>query len=96
MHEPDGDPYELALDELRASGLTPRPIAGYRAGLDGVGIIEHRGELSADEGERVARVMGNLPYVLDEVTTDADGVMRRAAGGRVLGRWLRRKPDSTV
>jgi hypothetical protein len=94
MREPgdDEDPYGSALDALQAVGLMP-PISGYRAGelegRDGLGILEYHGALSADERERIHVVMGTLPYVLDEVSTDPDGTMRRVADGRVIGSWMR-------
>jgi hypothetical protein len=96
----DDDPYSAALDALKAAGLIPRPINGYRDRLvddraDGVGVLQHVGPLSEEDRERIRVVMGDLPYVLDEVIRDPDGTERRAEDGRVLGRpvYLRRPND---
>jgi hypothetical protein len=99
--ELDVDPYEPALDALMAAGLFP-PLNGYRAEQAGdgqdVGVLEYRGTLSTDHRERISQIMGQLPYILDEVAWSADDrTVRRVADGRVLGSpsYVRRsKPNS--
>lgn len=94
MVEPD-DPYGPALGALKAAGLIPRPITGYRFDevddQTGIGVLQHRGPLSAEERGRISLVMGDLSYVLDEVVTEPDGTERRAADGRVLGQTVYRR-----
>jgi hypothetical protein len=89
-HPDEDDPGGAALDALKSAGLIPRPISGWRSGEfeghDGVGILEHVGPLSAEDRERIRVVMGELPYVLDELIRDPGGTRRRAVDGRVLSR----------
>jgi hypothetical protein len=89
--ERDVDPYERAADELMTAGLFPS-VKGFRVeqsedGQD-LSVIEHDGVLGADERKRIGQIMGELPYILEEVSTSADGTLRRVADGRILGGWL--------
>jgi hypothetical protein len=87
----DVDPYERAADELMTAGLFPS-VKGFRVersehGQD-FGVIEHDGVIGADERTRIGQIMGELRYILDEVSTGADGTVSRRADGSVFGGWL--------
>jgi hypothetical protein len=89
--ERDVDPYERVADQLMTAGPFPS-VKGFRVeqsedGQD-LGVIEHDGVVGADEQKRIVQITGELPCILEEVSTSADGTVSRVADGRILGGWL--------
>lgn len=99
------DPFGEAVDRLNAAGVTADLLSGVTVvgepgHVAGEGPewlrLEHRGDITQSDRERIRLLMDDVPYEFAHITTTSDG-KHVLDDGTVIGGWLyANRPDTTT